>query len=82
MNLTSEVSLNTCSALLQVCDNKGQDLCDDRNCKELATYTDGDCLLSKDGDIEEGSEHNTASYDGKYLPFMLFFWKKKKRKQD
>lgn len=62
MNLTSDVSLN--SALFQVYDNKGQDLCDDRSSKELPTNTDRDCMLSKDDDIEEGSEHNTASYEG------------------
>lgn len=68
------MSLN--SGLFQVYDNKGQDLCDDRSSKELPTNTDRDCMLSKDDDIEEGSEHNTASYEGKYnymYPSCVFF---------
>ena len=66
MNLTcSELPLNNAS--LQVCDNKGQDLCDTKfeSKEQPACGTNEDCLLNTAANDEERLGDKTASYEGK-----------------
>lgn len=68
----SELSLNNAS--LQVCDNKGQDLCDTKfkSKEQPACGTNEHCLLSAAAaaNAEERLGDKTASYEGKTTTSM------------